>query len=48
MPKPGGALRGAIAEGPQGPFFFKVVGPKKTVHAAATAFDGLLKSLKKD
>ncbi len=47
MPKPGWALRGAIAEGPQGPVFFKMVGPKKTVHAAATAFDGLLKSLKK-
>lgn len=46
-PKPGWALRGGIAEGPQGPVFFKMVGPKKTVHAAAAAFDGLLKSLKK-
>ena len=46
-PKPGWALRGAIAEGPQGPVFFKMVGPKKTVLAATAAFDGLLKSLKK-
>jgi hypothetical protein len=46
-PKPGWALRGGIAEGPQGPVFFKMVGPKKTVQAAAPAFDGLLKSLKK-
>ncbi len=46
-PKPGWALRGGIAEGPQGPVFFKMVGPKKTVQAAAPAFDGLLKTLKK-
>lgn len=46
-PKPGWALRGGIAEGPQGPVFFKMVGPKKTVLAATPAFDGLLKSLKK-
>lgn len=46
-PKPGWALRGAIAEGSEGPVFFKMVGPRKTVHAATAAFDGLLKSLKK-
>ena len=46
-PKTGWALRGGIAEGPQGPVFFKMVGPKKTVHAAAAAFDGVLKTLKK-
>ncbi len=46
-PKAGWALRGGIAEGPQGPVFFKLVGPKKTVHAATPAFDGFLKSLKK-
>lgn len=46
-PKPGWALRGGIAEGPQGPVFFKMVGPKKTVVSATPAFDALLKSLKK-
>ena len=46
-PKPGWALRGGIAEGPEGPVFFKMVGPKKTVLGAAGAFDGLLKTLKK-
>lgn len=46
-PKPGWALRGGIAEGPQGPVFFKMVGPKKTVLAATPSFDSLLKTLKK-
>ncbi|MHB8798179.1 MAG: hypothetical protein ACYDBY_06915 [Thermoanaerobaculia bacterium] len=46
-PKPGWALRGGIAEGPQGPVFFKMVGPKKTVLAATPAFDAFLKTLKK-
>ena len=46
-PKPGWALRGGIAEGSQGPVFFKLVGPKKTVHAATPAFDAFLKTLKK-
>lgn len=46
-PKPGWALRGGIADGPQGPVFFKLVGPRKTVHAAAPAFDAFLKTLKK-
>ena len=46
-PKPGWALRGGIAEGPQGPVFFKLVGPKKTVVTATPAFDAFLKTLKK-
>jgi len=46
-PKPGWALRGAIAEGPSGPVFFKMVGPKKTVLAATPGFDAFLKTLKK-
>ncbi len=46
-PKPGWALRGGIAEGPQGPVFFKMVGPKKTVLAATPSFDAFLKTLKK-
>lgn len=45
-PKPGWALRGGIAEGPQGPVFFKLVGPKKTVHAVTQEFDAFLKTLK--
>jgi hypothetical protein len=46
-PKPGWALRGGIAEGPAGPVFFKLVGPKKTVLAATQGFDAFLKTLKK-
>jgi hypothetical protein len=46
-PKPGWALRGGIAEGPQGPVFFKMFGPKKTVVGATPAFDAFLKTLKK-
>ena len=47
-PKPGWALRGGIAEGPQGPVFFKLVGPKKTVLASTSEFDAFLKTLKKE
>ncbi len=46
-PKPGWALRGAIAEGPEGSVFFKMVGPRKTVEAATATFDALLVSLRK-
>ncbi len=46
-PKPGWALRGGIAEGSQGPVFFKMVGPKKTVVGATPAFDAFLKTIKK-
>ncbi len=46
-PKAGWALRGAIAEGPQGSVFFKLVGPKKTVEKAQPAFDALVKSIHK-
>lgn len=46
-PKKGYALSGAIAEGPNGTVFFKLVGPKKTVAKAAADFDALVKSLKK-
>lgn len=46
-PKPGWALRGGIAEGPAGPVFFKMVGPKKTILGATPAFDAFLKTLKK-
>lgn len=46
-PKKGWALRGAIAEGPGGAVFFKLVGPKKTVLKAGGDFDALVKSLRK-
>jgi len=45
--KLGWALYGAIAEGPDGPVFFKMVGPKKTVAKAAPDLDALVKSLAK-
>lgn len=43
--KTGYSLLGAIAEGPHGMVFFKMTGPKKTVHAAEPDFDALLASL---
>ena len=46
-PRPGFRLVGAIAQGPSGPVFFKMVGPQKTVSAAEADFKKLLKSLKK-
>jgi len=45
--KPGWALLGAIVEGGDGPVFFKLVGPKKTVEAARAKLDKLLATLKK-
>jgi hypothetical protein len=46
-PAPSGDYRvlGAIAEGPAGPVFFKLVGPAATVERAAAAFDSLVGSL---
>ncbi len=44
--KPGFVLYGAIAEGPQGPVFFKMTGPKKTMAAAKAGLDELVASLK--
>jgi len=38
-------LLGAIAKGPQGSVFFKLVGPRASVEAARTAFDQLIESL---
>ncbi len=40
----GARMLGAIVEGPQGPVFFKLVGPASTVNLAAEAFDGLIAS----
>ncbi|MFI5197333.1 MAG: hypothetical protein ACHQJD_01820 [Thermoanaerobaculia bacterium] len=44
--KSGYALRGAIAEGPNGAVFFKLTGPRRSVAAAGKAFDALVASLK--
>lgn len=38
-------LLGAIVEGSQGPVFFKLVGPEKTVNLAETAFAALINSI---
>ena len=45
-PKSGFALRGAIAEGPDGAVFFKLTGPRRSVAAAGVDFDALVASLK--
>ncbi|HSB64783.1 MAG TPA: hypothetical protein VLJ18_11490 [Thermoanaerobaculia bacterium] len=44
--KSGFALRGAIAEGPNGALFFKLTGPRRSVAAAGKDFDALVASLK--
>lgn len=43
---PGYRVLGAIAEGPDGPVFFKLVGPKATVEMAEAAFYHLVESIK--
>lgn len=40
-------LLGAIVEGPEGAVFFKMTGPAKTVGAARSGFDALIKSVHK-
>lgn len=44
--KPGFALLGAIAAGPDANWFFKLTGPEATVEAQRAAFDALLQSLR--
>ncbi len=46
-PKPNSRLLGAIVEGPQGPVFFKLTGPERTVAGAEKGFRKLLESMKK-
>lgn len=46
-PKPGYRLLGAIVEGPEGPVFFKLTGPERTVASAEKGFRKLLESVKK-
>lgn len=46
VPKPGYRLLGAIVDAPSGPVYFKLTGPAKTVAAAQSEFQTMLKSLK--
>lgn len=45
-PQPGQMLLGAIVEGPDANWFFKLTGPAATVEANRTAFDGLVGSVR--
>ncbi len=45
--KPGYMLLGAVADGPDANWFFKLTGPQKTVSAQRAAFEALVRSLKK-
>jgi hypothetical protein len=45
-PKSGYALLGAIVEGPDPPYFFKLIGPEKTVDGARADFDKLVASVR--
>lgn len=44
--KPGYALLGAVAEGPDANWFFKLTGPKATVEAARAPFEEMVRSLR--
>ena len=44
--RPGYALIGAIAEGPEGAVFFKFTGPEQTVATESTAFGAMIDSLR--
>jgi hypothetical protein len=44
-PIPNAIMLGAIASGPAGPVFFKLVGPAEAVDRARPAFDALVASL---
>jgi hypothetical protein len=46
-PKPGYMLLGAIIEGPDANWFFKLTGPKKTVLAQRTAFEQMVRGVKR-
>jgi hypothetical protein len=45
--RPGYMLLGAIAQGPDANWFFKLTGPEKTVQAQRTAFEEMVGSLEK-
>ncbi len=43
-PQPGSRLLAAVVEGPQGPWYFKALGPAGTLEAQREAFLGMLRS----
>lgn len=45
--KPGYMLVGAVAEGPDANWFFKLTGPEATVSSQRSAFEGMIRSLSK-
>ena len=47
IPKPGYRMLAAIAQGADGPVFFKLTAPEKTAHAAQADFAKMLESLRK-
>ena len=46
-PRPGYRLLGAVVESSEGPWFFKLVGPEKTMSKWANSFDQFINSFKK-
>jgi hypothetical protein len=46
-PKPGQMLLGAVAEGPDANWFFKLTGPEPTVRDQRAAFEGMIRSLRR-
>lgn len=46
-PMPNATMLGAIAKGPQGPIFFKMIGPKDAVDHSRAAFEQMIGSLRK-
>ncbi len=47
IPKPGYRMLAAIAQGTEGPVFFKLTAPEKTANAAEADFEKMLESLRK-
>jgi hypothetical protein len=45
-PQPDAMLLGAVASGPHGPVFFKLVGPRAAVERSRSAFEQMIGSLK--
>jgi hypothetical protein len=45
-PQPDSMLLGAVAEGPDANWFFKLTGPEETVRAQREAFEAMVRSLR--
>jgi hypothetical protein len=46
-PRPGFMLLGAVVEGPDANWFFKLTGPEQTVRAQRSAFEQMVRSVKR-